>query len=225
MEYIIRKYRDRDREAVRKICLDTAVLGEPVDVLFDDRDIAADILISYYTDFEPGSCFVAVSGEKVIGYLAGCVDFSRRRRAMLLSIIPRVLARAASRSVLFRKKTFLLGKSFAPALIRGEFRRPDFSIDYPASLHINVETGFRGRGVGPGLLDEYVNYLRVKKIKGVMLETKSRKAAKFFESAGFKVLYSHRISYLQYCGCADATLFVMGKKIESDAAHANLMLH
>ena len=215
MEYEIRKYRDSDREAVRRICMDTAILGKPVDILFGDRDIAADAIISYYTDFEPESCFVAAAGGSVIGYLAGSVDSSRRRRMILFRIIPSLFIKAISRPVFFRKKTLLLCKSFIRAFIRGEFFNPGFSRDYPASLHINVEEGFRRYGVGRRLLDEYFNYLERKKIKGVMLETKSGESVRFFAGRGFKVLYCREISYLQNCGCAGAKFFVMGAKLRA----------
>ncbi len=213
MEYTVRKYRESDREAVRRICADTAVLGEPVNTVFDDRDIASDVLISYYTDFEPESCFVAAAEGRVAGYLAGSLDSSRRRRAILLKIIPSALAKAASRKVLLRKKTLVLCRSFIRSFFAGEFSGSAFSRDYPALIHINIERGFRGRGVGAGLLEEYFKYLKCKHVKAVMLSTKSADAAGFFSRRGFKVLYSRRISCMKALGRAGERRFVMGRKV------------
>ncbi len=213
MEYTVRKYRESDREAVRRISADTAVLGEPVDLLFDDREIASDVLISYYTDFEPEACFVAAAEGRVAGYLAGSLDHRRRRRAFLLKIIPAAVVKAFSRKVFLRKKTLMLAKSFMRSLLAGEFFGPAFSRDYPAVVHINIERGFRGRGAGAGLIEEYLKYLKKRHVKGVMLSTTSAEAAGFFSSRGFKVLYSRRISCLKACGRAGERRFIMGRSV------------
>jgi hypothetical protein len=47
-----------DREAVRKLCCETGFLGEPIDPVYQDRELFADFLTTYYTDHEPESCFL-----------------------------------------------------------------------------------------------------------------------------------------------------------------------
>jgi hypothetical protein len=49
---IIRPYRFTDKSLIRKICSDTADLGGPVENFFYDREVFADLVIDYYTDFE-----------------------------------------------------------------------------------------------------------------------------------------------------------------------------
>jgi len=56
--FLIRGYRRLDREAVRKLCCDTGFLGEPIDPVYEDRELFADFLTTYYTDHEPESCFL-----------------------------------------------------------------------------------------------------------------------------------------------------------------------
>ena len=66
----IRPYEPRDRAAVRQICCDTADAGQPVERFFPDREVIADLLTNYYTQFEPQSAFVADNGSGAVGDLA-----------------------------------------------------------------------------------------------------------------------------------------------------------
>lgn len=213
MEYSLRKYRASDREAVRRICADTALWGEPVDSVFADREIASDVLISYYTDFEPESCFVLSAGGRVAGYLAGSLNAPLRRGVFLLKIIPSAVVKAFSRKVIFRRKTFMLCMSLMRSFLAGEFFSPAFSGDYPAVLHINIDRGFRCRGGGAELLEEFLKYLKERRVKAVMLSTTSPGAARFFSRRGFNVLHARRISWMNAFGLGAAERFVMGRKV------------
>ena len=73
----VRPYRPEDLEAVRRICADTGFLGNPIDPVFEDRELFADYLTGYYTRFEPEALLVCEVEGKVRGYLMGC------RRALL----------------------------------------------------------------------------------------------------------------------------------------------
>jgi ABC-type branched-subunit amino acid transport system ATPase component len=68
---VVRKFEPRDREAVRCLCCQTGFLGKPIDPVFEDRELFADYLTSYYTDAEPESCFVLEHNGRVVGYLLG----------------------------------------------------------------------------------------------------------------------------------------------------------
>ena len=74
---LIRVYRPDDRDAVRTVACDTADRGEPVEGFFRDREVFADLLTRYYTDWEPQSLWVAEAEGRVIGYLTGCLDTRR----------------------------------------------------------------------------------------------------------------------------------------------------
>ena len=56
---VVRKYAPGDREDVRRIALETADIGAPVDRFLSLQKAMADFLTRYYTDFEPQSAFVA----------------------------------------------------------------------------------------------------------------------------------------------------------------------
>ena len=67
----IRSYRSTDREAVRRLCCQTGFLGEPIDPVYEDRELFADFLTTYYTDHEPESSFVLEVDGELRGYLLG----------------------------------------------------------------------------------------------------------------------------------------------------------
>src|ERR1041385_5723193 len=69
--YLIRGYRSSDREAVRKLCCDTGFLGEPIDPVYQDRELFADFFTTYYTDHAPESCFLLEVDGEISGSLLG----------------------------------------------------------------------------------------------------------------------------------------------------------
>src|SRR5947207_15912617 len=73
-QYSIRSYQASDRGAVRKLCCETGFLGDPIDPVFQDRELFADFLTTYYTDHEPESSFVLEIDGKIRGYLLGSLN-------------------------------------------------------------------------------------------------------------------------------------------------------
>jgi len=69
--FIIRSYRKTDRDAVRRLCCQTGFLGTPIDPVYEDRQLFADFLTTYYTDWEPESSFVIEIDGEIRGYLLG----------------------------------------------------------------------------------------------------------------------------------------------------------
>ncbi len=53
LEVEIRKYEEKDRGSIREICCDTGFLGNPIDRIFKDRELFADLFASLYLDLEP----------------------------------------------------------------------------------------------------------------------------------------------------------------------------
>ena len=67
----IRKLEPADRGRVRELCCETGFLGNPIDPVFEDRELFADYLTAYYTDWEPQSSFVLLVEGEIRGYLLG----------------------------------------------------------------------------------------------------------------------------------------------------------
>src|SRR6266571_6768349 len=70
-QYSIRSYQASDCVAVRQLCCQTGFLGSPIDPVYQDRELFADFLTTYYTDHEPESSFVLEVDGKIRGYLLG----------------------------------------------------------------------------------------------------------------------------------------------------------
>ncbi|MDP2989237.1 MAG: GNAT family N-acetyltransferase [Kiritimatiellota bacterium] len=182
----IRPYAAGDRVAVRRICCDTADAGRPVEAFFDDRELIADLLMNYYTDFEPASAWVVIAGE-VVGYLTGCRDTGAFRRIMFWRIVPRALFKAFWRGTWWAASTRRLVRYNLPIWWRSLGHRAMPLAGYPAHLHINLRTGMQGQGMGRRLINQFLAQLRAAGISGVHLSVRedNMAAIAFFEKTGF----------------------------------------
>ena len=213
MEVIIRPYEKKDRQAVRNIAFDTALLGEPASAFFDDQEVFSDFLTQYFLDFEPQSCFVAEYEKQVIGYCMGAEDARILEKTFKEKIFAKLLWKAISRNVHLKKKSLVFAFNSLISLLRGEFKQPDFSQDYPATLHINIHYAFRSMGIGSQLMKKFLGYLAQEKVKGVHLATLSDQAAHFYEKIGFILLHQGKRSYLRNILGKELTCYIFGKKI------------
>ncbi|NQT93183.1 MAG: hypothetical protein HQ559_10515 [Lentisphaerae bacterium] len=102
MNVTVRPYNPGDREAVRHICCETGFMGNPVDPVFTDRDVFADFLTRYYTDWEPESTLIAEADGKVVGYLTGCARYGLHSFAQAVIIAAIVLPKVLLRILAFR---------------------------------------------------------------------------------------------------------------------------
>src|SRR5919109_2170031 len=95
-QYSIRSYDPGDRVAIRNLCCATGFLGDPIDPVFQDRELFADFLTTYYTDQEPESSFVLEVDGEIRGYLLGSRKPLRHQLYSLwqnLSLFIKALAR------------------------------------------------------------------------------------------------------------------------------------
>lgn len=192
---IIRKYKPEDRDAVRKICYDTGLMGDPIDPYFGCLDLYADYWMNYYTDHEPESAFVAELNGEVVGYLVGCKETSIQEKTHRKVILPKI-----------RKKLFTLGYKVDRRFFRflwweirsawkGDREDPPLD-DYPAHLHMNLAEGYRSMGIGSKLMSIYLDYLRDNDIPGLHLATttRNRLAIPFYQKWGFKATTRHPLT-------------------------------
>ncbi|HZC36218.1 MAG TPA: hypothetical protein VE242_11420, partial [Chthoniobacterales bacterium] len=70
--FTVRRYTSSDCAAVRQICCQTGFLGQPIDQVFEDRELFADFFTDYYLRFEPDAAFVLTVDGSVRGFLLGC---------------------------------------------------------------------------------------------------------------------------------------------------------
>jgi len=210
-EIVIRKYRDQDRASIRNIACETAFMGKPAEMFIENRDALADFLTAYFTDYEPESCLVSESDGKVIGYLIGAKDEIILKKIFRSKIVMPLLIKSITNGMILKKKNMVLGLSFLSSFLRGDFKEPDFTEEYPAVLHINVLEGFRAMGIGSRLISAYLDYLHKEKIRGVHLATTSGEAGNFFTSQGFHLLYKGTRSYFRHILHRDISVYIYGK--------------
>jgi GNAT superfamily N-acetyltransferase len=189
-EVVIRPYEPRDREAVREICCDTADGGEPMESFFPDREVFADLLTRYHTDYEPQSTWVAEQDGRVIGYLTGCLDTRRFLRVMAWRLVPLAFFKALERGTFWHPQIVKLLSANLSGWLNGGFRCEVSLWSYPAHLHINLRKGNRGQKIGRQLMERFMEQARQAGVNGVHagVSSENEQARRFFESFGFTPL-------------------------------------
>src|ERR1700694_2298423 len=184
--FAIRSYRSSDRETVRKLCCQTGFLGEPIDPVYEDRQLFADFLTTYYTDHEPESSFVLEVDGEIRGYLLGSRKPLKNKLYSLLQNLWLFFSALAlyfrynGRSRRFIRWTLVHGWREVPAAPR---RVPHF--------HINLLPDARKMSTTRALISAYLSYLYrcgEKRVYGQIVTFEGRRGEKMFERYGFIVL-------------------------------------
>jgi ribosomal protein S18 acetylase RimI-like enzyme len=208
----VRNYRSEDRNIVREISVESSILNKYRDVIFSD-DIIADLLTSYFIDYEPASCFVAENDDVVIGYVLGAKNVRRMRRVIRKKVLPSLGKQTILSGQLFQRQNIMFLKSMVSSFFKKEFKVPEFSYDYPATLHINIKSQFRGQNIGSMLVNHFLQYLQENGIYGIHFGVLSDNAKRFFLKMNFKVLFEGEYTFLQYLTGENFPHYIMGKHI------------
>jgi len=210
-EIIIRKFLAKDRAAVRQIVHDTALMGESASIFFQGQEVISDAFSLYFTDYEPGSCWVAEINHQIVGYLIGARRKISAEEVFNQRIILPLFLKALKNGIFLKIKNLVFIFSCLRDLLINGVKTPDFNRIYPATFHINIRDGFRGKNLGSQLVSAYLNYLKIEGIPGVHLATMSEQAANFFLSQGFQQLYKGKRSYFRHILHRDVPLYIFGK--------------
>ena len=211
-EVKIRGYQKEDRNAIREISIESSIFGEYRNAVFDD-EVLADLLTAYFTDYEPVSCFVAEKKEYVMGYILGTKDVRKMRNVLKRKVIPGVVKDLSGKGQLFRKGNLIFIKNIVFSYFKGEFVAPDFSLEYPATLHINIASQSRGQNVGSLLVNHYLDFLKKESISGIHFGVLSERAKMFFLKLDFKVLFTGKYTFLNYLTGETLPHYIIGKKL------------
>ena len=192
-ELVIRPYERRDREPVRWLCCDTADRGGPIEPLYNDREIFADLVTRYYTDYEPGATWIAEWDGRVVGYLTGCAASRRYRRIMRWRVAPLAVMRAIGRGALCSRQSWRWARAALHTWRDGKLHSPGSR--YPAHLHINVQEGFRGQQIGQRLVERFLDQIRMMGLSGVYAAIRSDnvRSRAFFERFAFTELSRYQV--------------------------------
>ena len=182
----IRGFRASDRDAVRKLCCQTGFLGSPIDPVYEDRELFADFLTTYYTDHEPESSFVLEVDGELKGYLLGSRRpllnqlYSFQQNIVLFLRALLRYPRYNARSRRFIRWMIVNGWREVPA---APARTPHF--------HINLLPEARKISTTRALMSAYLSYLYrcgEKSVYGQIVTFESRRGEKMFERYGFRVM-------------------------------------
>jgi len=212
-EVKIRKFQAQDRGAVRQIAHDTALMGEPASLFFEGQEVISDAFSLYFTDYEPGSCFVAEINDQVVGYLIGAKNKIAAERVLNRQIALPLFFKALKNGIFLSIKNLGFIFSCLVDLLKNGMHTPDFNSEYPATFHLNIKDGFRGRDIGARLVNTYLDYLKIERVPGVHLATMSDRAANFFAAQGFRQLFKGKRSYFRRVLHRDVPLYIFGKQL------------
>ncbi len=182
----IRSYRSSDREAVRRLCCETGFLGEPIDPVYEDRELFADFLTTYYTDHEPESSFVLEVAGDLRGYLLGSRKPLRNQLYSFGQNV-RLFFRALVRYPRYNERS----RRFIRWMIGHGWREVPAAPRRTPHFHINLLPEARKVSTTRALMSAYLSYLYrcgEKHVYGQIVTFESRRGEKMFERYGFRVL-------------------------------------
>ena len=185
--YTIRGFRASDRAEVRRLCCQTGFLGSPIDPVYEDHELFADFLTTYYTDHEPESSFVleAADGE-LKGYLLG----SRRPLLNQLYSFQQNLVLFV-RSLLRYPRYNERSRRFIRWVVMNGWREVPAAPSRTPHFHINLLPEARQISTTRALMSAYLSYLYrcgERRVYGQIVTFESRRGEKMFERYGFRVM-------------------------------------
>jgi len=191
---VVRPYRREDRDAIRAICADTGFLGKPIDPVFEDRELFADYLTSYYTDAEPESTFVCELDGEVKGYVMGS-RFPRRKESFEKRMLPGLVVRGLWRN--FTRPYNAASRRYIRWILTQARKENPFTPPDMPHFHFNIRPEGRSVPVTRELVDMFLNYLVAcgeKQVYGQIVTYDSRRGDRMFARYGFRVVDQREVT-------------------------------
>lgn len=188
----IRRFQPGDRARVRELCCETGFLGTPIDPVFEDRELFADYLTAYYTDWEPESSWVLLVNGEIRGYLLGSRFPLRQQTYNFYNNIALFL-----RGIVRYPRYTEASKKFVRWILTQAWREVPVAPRRCAHFHINILADARQIATSRALVESYLQYLHEcgeKAVYGQMVVFEDRRGTKMFERYGFKVLNKAEIT-------------------------------
>jgi len=184
-----------------------------VDSLYSDREMVADIVTRYYTDFEPESCFVAASRGVVVGYLTAAMNTRKYALTMAARIFVPAIAAALRRGTLFTGESRRMFRAGFRNLA-GHSKRIKPALDrFPAHIHIDILKDARGQGTGSRLLAVFMGHAASRGVKGVHATVRADhpEGRRFFERNRFAEVGAYEVAMPVSGGIEDVTIIVYAR--------------
>jgi L-amino acid N-acyltransferase YncA len=187
-DIVIRPYREADRLEVRRICADTGFLGQPIDPIFEDRELFVDYLTDYYLRVEPDASLVCEVEGQVKGYLLGCCRplVNQTYRAFTnLSVAARAFYRCFTRPYGPESRAFLRWVAV------NAWREMPAAPRFTPHFHINLLNDARSVRNTRLLIQGFLELLYSrghKEVYGQMVTYEERRTDSLFARYGFHVM-------------------------------------
>ncbi len=173
MALIVDSYKEKDKETVRSICVQTAwkqFTRKP-----DHIRCVELMYVDYWLEQEPENVLVIRDTEtgKAAGYIEASTDQEKFARVQKERYIPEIL-----------KRSWLLG-NFHRICVGQSIK---FDRKYGGGFHINIDPAYQGKKLGPVLMNAMAEHLAAKGIENMYLITQNRKTRGygFYTHIGFK---------------------------------------
>ena len=210
----VRPYRKSDREAFCRLCCDTGFLGGPVEPMFQDRDLFADLFTRPYLEHEPEWVLVAEVDGEVAGYLLGSVR--KHFDAVLMWSGLRTMSKMLLRLVTGRYGRHPRSRRFIRWLLTAGFREQPKHPRDAAHLHIQVDRRYRGRGIARQLWEYYERQLRsigMRQCYGAFFSYAQRRPEHAYSRLGFTVFDRRKTTMFQPEICEPVEVVCVWKKL------------
>jgi len=191
---VIRPYRPEDRPALRAICADTGFLGQPIDPVFEDRELFADYLTGYYTDVEPESTFVCELDGEVKGYLMGS-RFPQRKARYETRMLPGLVLRGLWRY--FTRPYHAASRRYVRWILTQARKENPFTPPDIPHFHFNVRSEARSLSDTVELVDTFLRYLYDrgdKQVYAQVVSYETRRGVRMFARYGFRVIDQREVT-------------------------------
>lgn len=193
-EFSVRFYEVKDRPRVRQICCETGYVGTDIAPVFEDRELFADYLTSYYTDVEPEQTVVLEINGEVMGYAMGCLYPDKNKRYELWHN-PLLALQGAWRY--FTRPYNEATRNYIKWIITKGRREMPVTPPNTPHFHFNVLPPARKVAHTCAMLDKLLLHLHAHGAKAVyaqMVQYESRRSARMFEHFGFQSLGSVEVT-------------------------------
>jgi hypothetical protein len=191
---VIRPYRSGDRAAIRKICADTGFLGKPIDPVFEDRELFADYLTSYYTDAEPESTFVCVLDGEVKGYIMGS-RFPKKKARFEARLLPGLVLRGVWRY--FTRPYNAASRRYVRWILTQARHEVPFAPPDMPHFHFNILAEARSVTALRETVDTFLAYLVAqgeKQVYGQVVSYGSHRGDRLFARYGFRLVDQREVT-------------------------------
>ncbi|MBE6774703.1 MAG: GNAT family N-acetyltransferase [Ruminococcaceae bacterium] len=168
----IRKYESKDKENLRKICIETSGMPTGTET---ERKFLYLMFNDYYSEVEPENLFVAVNDEdEAVGYILCAEDFDRYVSVFKKTYLPEI------RRLGIKYYVMALGELGIHKL---------FAKKYKAHLHIDILSECQGKGTGTALMNALKSHLKAKGINSLMLSCGmgNKLAIRFYKKNNFRL--------------------------------------